>query len=80
MTFNGAIYCPPNDSRHGILEIDTNTDNVIELDANLLPERGGKNMWISCATAPDECIYFMPCHARQRMKLDPNNNDAISSV
>ena len=37
-------------------------------------------MWASCATALDGCIYFMPCNARRIMKLDPNNNDAMSSV
>ena len=37
-------------------------------------------MWMSCALAPDRCIYFMPCcDARCIMKLYPNNGDAISS-
>ena len=30
--------------------------------------------------ALDGCIYFMPLHARHIMKLDPNNNDAMTSV
>ena len=87
ITESGIIYCIPVDSgrrriyssRHGILKIDTNTDNVTELDANLLPERGVW-MWLSCAAALDGCIYFMPCMARRIMKLDPNNNDAMTSV
>ena len=37
-------------------------------------------MWDSCAAALDGCIYFIPGDARRIMKLDPNNNDAISSV
>ena len=76
---SGIIYCVPCNSRRGILKIDTNTDNVTELDANLLPEQGD-HMWVSCAVAVDGCIYFMPRAARQIMKLDPNNNDAMSSV
>ena len=80
MTENGVIYCPAFESdRNGILKIDTNTDTVTELDFNLLPERG-YYMWLSCALALDGCIYFMPCKARRIMKLDPNNNDAMSSV
>jgi len=80
ITDNGIIYCTLEDSfDRGILKIDTNTDTVTELDANLLPEQGGC-MWISCAVALDGCIYFMPTNARRIMKLDPNNNDAMSSV
>ena len=82
MTDSSIIYCPPcNDRRRGILKIvDTNTDNVsTEFDRNLLPERGNA-MWRSCAAALDGCIYFMPCKARRLMKLDPNNNDAMSSI
>ena len=37
-------------------------------------------MWASCAAALDGCIYFMPCNAYHIMKLDPNNNDAMTSV
>ena len=80
MTNGGVIFCLPyNSLTNGILKIDTNTDNVTVLDVNLLPERG-YYMWKSCAAAVDGCIYFMPCHARRIMKLDPNNNDAMSSV
>ena len=39
ITDSGVIYCPPIDDR-GILKIDTNTDDVTELNVNLLPERG----------------------------------------
>ena len=52
---------------------------VTELNANLLPERGD-NMLTSCAVAIDGCIYFMPYNARRIIKLDLNNNDAISVV
>ena len=79
MTDTGVIYCPPSDEDRGILKIDTNTDNVTELNVNLLPEQG-HDMWVSCAAALDGCIYFMPCKARRMMKLDPNNGDAMSSV
>ena len=80
MTDNGVIYCPPSDShRRGILKIDTKNDTATELDANLLPQQGG-GMWMSCAVALDGCIYFMPWNAHRIMKLDPNNNDTISSV
>ena len=79
ITDSGIIYCPPGNEDHGILKIDTNTDNVTELDRNLLPERG-KFLWLSCAAALDGCIYFMPANARRIMKLDPNNNDAMTSV
>ena len=75
----GVIYCVPCDKARGILKIDTNTDTVTELDRNLLPERGDR-MWRSCAAALDGCVYCMPGDARRIMKLDPNNNDAISSV
>ena len=37
-------------------------------------------LWTSCAVALDGCIYFMPHNARRLMKLDPNNNDAMTSV
>ena len=87
MTASGIIYCPPSNQFYGILKIDTNTDDVTELDRDLLPERKDDDdddedddMWMSCALALDGCIYFMPCNARRIMKLDPNNNDAISSV
>ena len=75
----GVIYCVPLCTYHGILTIDTNIDTVTELDANLLTQRGDY-MWTSCAAALDGCVYFMPRNARRIMKLDPNNNDAISSV
>ena len=78
MPDNGVIYCPSVTYR-GILKIDTKTDTVTDLDFNLLPERGFCN-WMSCAAAPDGCIYFMPFRARRIMKLDPTNNEAISSV
>ena len=80
MTESGIIYCPPyNSLTNGILKIDTNTDNVTVLDINFLPEQD-YYMWVSCAAALDGCIYFMPYMARRIMKLDPNNNDAMSSV
>ena len=76
---SGIIYCPPFNVERGILKIDTNTDTVTVLDRDLLPEQG-RGTWASCAVALDGCIYFMPSCARRIMKLDPNNNDAISSV
>ena len=79
ITASGVIYCSPEGDHRGILKIDTNTDNVTELNRNLLPERAGC-MWLSGAAAPDGRIYFMPYMAHHIMKLDPNNNDAISSV
>ena len=80
ITDSGIIYCVPYCThRRGILKIDTNTDNVTELNANLLPEQG-VDMWLSYAVAPDGCIYFMPRDARRIMKIDPNNMHAISSV
>ena len=79
ITDSGIIYCPPGGSHRGILKIDTNTDNVTELDRNLLPERGQYYMWASCAAALDGCIYFMPHNARRIMKLDPKS-DAMTSV
>ena len=78
MTDSGVIYCPPYDDDRGILKIDTNTDTATELDRNLLPEQGV--MLHSSAAALDGCIYFMPSVALRIMKLDPNNNDAMSSV
>ena len=81
ITGNGIIYCPPcKGLDHGILKIDTNTDNVTILDFNRFPEQGCEPMWNSCALALDGCIYFMPCKANHIMKLDPNNNDAMTSV
>ena len=70
MTDSGVIYCSPQNRRRGIIKIDTNTDMIAELTANLHPEQGGC-MWISCATAlaRDECIYFTPCCACRIMKL-----------
>ena len=79
MANNGVIYCLPANSYRGILKINTNTDNVTELDINF-PERGGSNKWLSCDLALDGCIYFMPNNARRIFKLDPNNGDAVSSV
>ena len=52
MTSNEIIYCPPCNEDRGILKIDTDTNNVTVLDANLLPERGD-GMWVSCALAFD---------------------------
>ena len=80
MNDTGIIYCPPEGYRRGILKIDTNTDDVTELEVNLLPEEGDGDMWASCALAIDGCMYFMPALARRIMKLDPNNGDAMSSV
>ena len=37
-------------------------------------------MWESCALALDGSIYFMPSNANRIMKLDPNHDDAMSSV
>lgn len=37
-------------------------------------------MWSSCAAVLDGWIYFIPRHARRIMKLNSNNNDAISRV
>ena len=54
MTDSGVIYCPSlSSSYRGILKIDTNTDNVTELNFNFLPEngRGLSVMWASCAAA-----------------------------
>ena len=50
ITDSGVIYCPPVIFDHGILKIDTNTDTVTELDANLLLEHC---KWESCAVALD---------------------------
>ena len=58
MADNGVIYCPPCHFRRGILKIDTNTDNVTELDRNLLPEQGD-GMWASCAAALDGWMYLL---------------------
>ena len=93
MTDSGVIYCPPCNIRHGsILKIDTNTDNVTELDVNIFPHKlrcviymsraftFDGCMWASCAAALDGCIYFMPYDEGRIMKLDPNNGDAMSSV
>ena len=82
MADNGIIYCVPFDSNHGILKIDTKTDTAKERNRNLLPELGTStySVWESCAVARSGCNYFMPYNARRIMKLDPNNNDSISSV
>ena len=78
ITGDGVIYCFPRVAKRGILKIDTNTDMAAELDANLFPEQRGV---VSCAAAAlDGCIYFMPDYVRHIMKLDQNNNNAISSV
>ena len=79
MTNSGIIYCAQFDRDIGILKIDTNTDNDTELDRNLLPERG-LQLWRSCALALDGCIHFMPSNAKLIMKLDPNDDDAMTSV
>ena len=83
MTISGIIYCPPCDfDDHGIRKIDTNTNTVTVLNRNLLflPEQDTDMMWMSCAAAIDGCVYFMPSNACRIMKLDPNNNDAMSIV
>ena len=79
MTDNGVIYCPPCNPRRDILKINTNTDNVIELNVNLLPQQG-LYLWHSCALALDGCLYFMPDSAICIMKIDPNNGDSISFI
>ena len=68
MADNSIIYCPPCNPRRGILKIDTNTDDVTELDVNLFPERG-YHMWESCAATLDGFIYFMPSKARRIKEL-----------
>ena len=87
MSDRGIIYCPPYGGDSGILKIDTNADRAKKLDRNLLPEQSDNLLpqrcgckWLSCAAASDGCIYFMPLFGRRIMKLDPNNNDAMSSV
>ena len=71
MRDNGVVYCHPAIFDRGILKINnTNTDTVTELNRNLLPQQGG-SLWLSCATALDGCIFFMPGKARRIMKLDP---------
>ena len=80
ITDNGVIYCPPSDGGCGVLKIDTNTDDVTELDLDRLPEQGRGTKWKSCALHPDGCIYFIPHGARRIMKLDLNNYEAFSSV
>ena len=35
---------------------------------------------LSCAAAPDGCIYCMPANADRILKVYPNNGDAMSSV
>ena len=79
MTDSGIIYCPPVNANCGILKIDTKSDAVTELDRNRIPDRGDYK-WLSCATALDGCIYFMPCNGGRILKLDPNNGDAMSIV
>ena len=70
--------------RRGILKIDTNTDDVTEDDIHPYPEdephEDSNAMWVSCAVALDGCIYFMPYGALRIMKLDPNNDDIMTSV
>ena len=56
-----------------------NTDDVTELNANLLPAQGNF-MWRSRAAALNGCIYFMSSYANHMKKLDASNNDEISSV
>ena len=70
MTISSVIYCPPCDEERGILKIDMNTNNVTELDRNLLPEYQGD----------DDESNWTSCTANHIMKLDPSNNDAMSSV
>ena len=47
ITDNGVIYCPPSDGGRGVLKIDTNTDDVTELDIVRLPEQGRGTKWKS---------------------------------
>ena len=56
MTDDGIIYCPPCNRLHGILKIDTNTDNVTELDRHFLPEQdvGVMGAFISCQVMQTE--------------------------
>ena len=71
MTTSGVIYCPPCNLIRGILNIDTNTDNVTELDRDLLPELRGVDegdMWTSCALTLDGCMYFMPGQAEHECR------------
>ena len=58
MTDSGVIYCPPCDEGYGILKIDTNTDDVTELNVNLLPEQGHW-MWRSCAAARSRWMHLL---------------------
>ena len=86
MTDSGVIYCPPylSNNRH-ILKIDTNTDMVTVLNANLLLLEEdwvlglSIRMWESCALALNGCIYCMPADGCRILKLDPNNGDPIIS-
>ena len=88
MTDTGVIYSFPSGFGswydRGILKIDTNTDDVTEDGIHPYPEdaphEDGDAMWLSCAVALDGCIYFMPYGALRIMKLDPNNDDIMTSV
>ena len=57
---SGIIHRPPYNRSHGILNIDTHTNELTELDANLLPKQGDDMLWESCAAALDGWIYFIP--------------------
>ena len=78
MAASYTVNCPPFGNRRGILKIDRNTDtdtdtcNVTELDINLL------HVQSLSMDAFTSCRFLIQTVAI--MKLDPNNNDAMSSV
>ena len=67
---NGRIYCAPFCSNH-ILKIDPIQGTVETLDNVELPETAVRCLWASGALATDNCIYYMPNHARRIMRLNP---------
>ena len=73
----GDIYCAPCKAKH-ILKIKTSDGTVETLHNVELPETG-LGLWISGALAADNNICYMPCSARQIMRLNPDN-DTLSSV
>ena len=64
---NGRIYCAPFCSNH-ILKIDPIQGTVETLDNVELPETAVRCLWASGALATDNCIYYMPNHARRIMR------------
>ena len=82
MAVSYTVNCPPFGNRRGILKIDRNTDtdtdtdtntcNVTELDINLLYVQ---SLSMDAFTS---CRFLIQTVAI--MKLDPNNNDTMSSV